>query len=107
MTNPVSHIKDSWNVVQHSWNQTGIYANESGQQICMLDLERWDVNEDNQYDLEEIQLQNARLIAASPDLLKVMQAIQEGVTNGTIQMNNALQEMVDKVINKATIDPIE
>lgn len=106
MSNKNSHINDSWNIIQHSWNETGIYAKESGQRICMLNLEDWNVNEDNQYELEEIQCQNAKLIATAPDLLKVMKTIQEGINNGAIKMDINSQEMIKKVITKATIDSI-
>lgn len=107
MTHNVSHMNDSWNVTQHSWNETSIYANDSGQCICKLNLEDWDVNEDNQYDLEKIQLENARLIRTAPDFLRLIQSIQQGVAHGTIQMDNSLQDMMKKIVNKATVDPIE
>lgn len=50
-----------WTFVQNSWQYTTIYDAE-GSTICRLDLEDWNVTEDNQDELEAVQTQIARRI---------------------------------------------
>ena len=57
-------IKDAplpWTFTANSWQYTTIY-DATGEAICRLDLEDWDVNEENQYDLEQRQEMIATLI---------------------------------------------
>ena len=103
MTNTVSHIEDTWNVVEHNWHETSIYAKDNNQCICKLDTEDWDVNEDNQYELEDIQKKVARLISAAPDMLKALNMLQQGVKSGQITMDEQSQQTLNQVITQATI----
>jgi len=50
-----------WTLVQNSWQYTTIYDAE-GNIVCRLDLEDWNVTEDNQDELEAVQTQIARRI---------------------------------------------
>lgn len=50
-----------WTFVQNSWQYTTIY-DADGHAICRLDLEDWNVTEDNQDTLEKVQTQIARRI---------------------------------------------
>ena len=103
MTNKVNHIEDTWSVVEHNWHETSIYAKENNQRICKLDTEDWDVNEDNQYELEDIQKSVARLISAAPDMLKFLNMIQKEVNEGKVTIDENLQQSINQVIKKATI----
>jgi Mg2+ and Co2+ transporter CorA len=98
-------MNDTWKVVEHSWSETGIYSTKNNQRICLLNLEDWDVNEDNQDEFEKVQLQNASLISSAPELLKLVKEIQENCTNGIVQMSNDMEKMMKKVL-KANEDNV-
>lgn len=55
-----------WKIVENSWSITTI-EDADGNEICRLDLERFPgLNEDNQAYYEQIQRQQAELIANAP-----------------------------------------
>lgn len=64
--NPPAFTNGPWKIVANSWQYTTIYAADDTP-ICTLDLEDWDVTEENQEALELEQARVAHLIAAAPD----------------------------------------
>ena len=51
-----------WKAVENSWQYTTIY-DANGNEVCRLDLERFDgLNEDTQEEYEEIQRNDAEMI---------------------------------------------
>jgi hypothetical protein len=56
-----------WRFVGNSWQHTTVYSQDDVP-VCRLDLEDWDVTEDNQDELEAEQERVARLIAAAPEM---------------------------------------
>lgn len=64
--------RGEWTVCEHSWGETSVIGD--GRSIAFLSIEG-DATEENQYELEERQLADARLMAASKDLLEAAQAI--------------------------------
>lgn len=95
-------LQDTWEIVQHNWHETSINAKENQQRICKLDTEDWDVNEDNQDELENIQLQVAHLIIAAPNMLNFLNQLQKEVNAGQASLNTETQEKLQKIINQAT-----
>lgn len=90
--------KAPWKVVGHNWQNTTIYdADETP--ICKLDLEDWDVTEDNQDELETYQAKVANLISAAPELLEALEAVLEYLDDRGV--DKWLDEMVTKAIAKA------
>lgn len=67
----MKHTPGPWNVTANSWQYTTIYAAD-GTPICRLDLEDWDVTEDNQGDLEKVQASVAAMIVAAPEMLAAL-----------------------------------
>ncbi len=63
------HAAGPWEIVEHSWSDTGIYA--GGARIALLSIEDY-ATEENQEQLEAKMAANARLIAAAPDLLAAL-----------------------------------
>jgi hypothetical protein len=63
-----------WSSVNNSWQYTTIY-DANGVPICRLDLEDWDVNEENQAAREAEQAEVAALIVAAPGLLQVLRLL--------------------------------
>lgn len=102
MTTTPNLIDDKWEIVQHNWHETSINATENQQRICKLDTEDWEVNEDNQYNLENIQLQVARVISAGPHMLKLLQALEQSIMSGNIQVDENTKQSISQVILKAT-----
>lgn len=93
-----------WRYVGNSWQYTTIYdAND--RTVCRLDLEDWDVTEDNQDELEKEQERVARIIAAAPELLGALERIvdsdmaQREEDEGNVSSE---LEMARSVIAKAT-----
>lgn len=95
-------IDDNWEMVQHNWHETSINAEKSQQRVCKLDTEDWDVNEYNQDELEDIQLKVARLIVAAPNMLKVLQALEQNIISGNAQVDENTKQSISEVILKAT-----
>jgi hypothetical protein len=56
-----------WRFVGNSWQHTTVYSQDDAP-VCRLDLEDWDVTEDNQDELEAEQERVARLIVAAPEM---------------------------------------
>jgi hypothetical protein len=69
------HTPGPWEVVEHSWSRTGIYAKHIG--IAALDISG-DADETNQAEWETLMASNARLIAAAPDLLDALETALDG-----------------------------
>lgn len=59
-----------WEMVEHSWSRTGIYAGGKG--IAELDIYD-DADEETEATLSAEMIANARLMAASKDLLEALQ----------------------------------
>lgn len=72
-----NYAKGPWMVCKNSWQHTTIHL-EGDHNICHLDLEDWEVDEDNQDALEVEQAKVAALIAAAPELLTALTTIAEG-----------------------------
>lgn len=68
----IKHTLGPWEIVEHSWSRTGIYAKHIG--IAALDISG-DADETNQAEWEALMSANARLIAAAPDLLEALLSI--------------------------------
>jgi hypothetical protein len=66
------HTPGPWIVVEHSWCDTGIYAERHA--IAGLSIEGI-ADESNQSQLEAVMAANAKLIAAAPELLAKAQAV--------------------------------
>lgn len=63
-----------WSAVANSWQHTTVYdANQVP--VCRLDLDDWGVDESNQTELERLQSDVARKLAAAPDLLEALQRL--------------------------------
>ena len=62
-----------WHYVKHSWSDTGVY--DENDLIAMLKISD-EIDEDRQEYLEEEQEAHARLIAAAPELLEVLEEIK-------------------------------
>lgn len=75
----VGHTPGPWNIVNHNWSDTSIYAgaSEDEDSICRLSLNEELVTEENQEEHESQQEANARLIAAAPELLYMLQLMVE------------------------------
>lgn len=101
MTKP-NLIQDTWEIVQHNWHETSINAQQNQQRICKLDTEDWDVDEDNQYELESVQLQVARLIVAAPSMLKFLKNLQTNVASGQVSVDEATNKHLQQIIQQAT-----
>lgn len=71
-----------WHVVGHNWQNTTIYDVDKTP-ICKMDLEDWDVTEDNQDELEAYQAKIACLIAAAPEMLKALELVAGWKEAGT------------------------
>lgn len=106
MDNKTNLIEDNWEIVQHNWHETSINAKENQKRICKLDTEDWDVDEDNQYELESVQLKVARLIAAAPNMLSFLKQLQTNVNQGNLTLTQETVDNLHEVINKATQDSI-
>ena len=68
------HTPGPWQIVEHSWSDTGIYANDK--QVALLNIAPY-ADEDTQQTLEAEAAANARLIAAAPKLLEALLGIVE------------------------------
>lgn len=66
--------RGNWQVCNHSWAETSIYTEGWGT-IARLSIESV-ADEDNQFELEEQMAADARLIAASKEMFKALQAWQ-------------------------------
>lgn len=106
MTNKPDLIEDTWEVVQHNWHETSINAKENQQRICKLDTEDWNVDEDNQYELEDVQLKVARLIVAAPSMLSFLKQLQTNVASGNMTLTQENVDNLQEIVNKATKDSI-
>jgi hypothetical protein len=61
------HTPGPWQVIEHSWSDTGIYAvNDRVAKLSIYD----EATEDTQEEMELTMAANAHLIAAAPDLLE-------------------------------------
>lgn len=65
------HTPGPWEMVEHSWSRTGIYAKAIG--IAALDIAD-EATEETQEEWQAMMAANARLIAAAPDLLSACQS---------------------------------
>lgn len=92
------HTPGPWTICEHSWSDTGIYAD--GRQIALLNIEPY-ATEENQSDLEKIASANAQLIAASPDLLFALQRFLK-VFGGEEWSDMQTCKMAEAAIAKAT-----
>lgn len=99
------HTKGPWTYTANSWQYTTIYSPD-GKAICTLDLEDWEVTEENQSELEKKQEEVAALIAAAPELLNCLLHLQDrdwyrdGVTGDVTCILDA--DKVRAAIQKAT-----
>ena len=64
------HTNGPWHFVEHSWSDTGIYSLD-GEPIALISISAY-ATEDNQDAYEKTAKANARLIAASPELLDAL-----------------------------------
>lgn len=63
-----------WYSTANNWQFTTVY-DAYRVPVCQLDLEWWDVTEENQDELEARQAEVAALIAAAPDLLTALRGV--------------------------------
>lgn len=63
-----------WKYVEHSWSDTGIY-DELGRHIAALSI-RYDCDEDTQDACEKRMGEEARLIAAAPEMLAMLEELE-------------------------------
>lgn len=70
----MKHTQGEWTIINHSWSDTGIYSGT--ERIALIDIGD-DATEDTQKEWEEKAAANARLIAAAPDLLASLIALDE------------------------------
>lgn len=72
--------KSKWEVVEHNWSDTSIY-DQDGNLICKMSIDDEDTTEENQEEREQIVSENFKLIAAAPEMLKVLQGLIIDVSN--------------------------
>ena len=100
------HTPGPWKVLEHSWSDTSIVAEGFDHGICLLDINY--ATEESQEADEAQMAANARLIAAAPDLLAVLQTIvrvadgRQISGNLILDENSPLMDAARDAINKAT-----
>lgn len=67
------HTSGPWEVMEHSWSRTGIYAGGKG--IAALDIAD-EATEETEDEMMSEMAANARLMAAAPDLLAALLMIE-------------------------------
>lgn len=90
------HTPGPWQVVEHSWSDTGIYSDKH--HIAHLSIEGV-ATESNQSQLEASMDANAKLIAAAPELLNAVRFL---LSNPDNRISPADIEAANAAIAKAT-----
>jgi hypothetical protein len=81
----MNHTPKPWKAVANSWQHTTIY-DANGKTVCTLDLEDWDVTEENQDELENQQAEVAAILSAAPEVLDALKVLKEYVSESLLPM---------------------
>lgn len=67
----ITHTPGPWMVVEHNWSDTGITG--ANEYVCLLEIR--DCSEECEVAMSNRMAANGRLIAASPELLELLQEV--------------------------------
>lgn len=96
----MSHTSGPWSYCEHSWAETGIYAD--GRRIALLNIEPY-ATEETQEVLEEEASDNAKLITSSPQMFSAFVKIAEWADKGRHEEDfEAIAKLARAMIVEAT-----
>lgn len=81
-------MSGTWEIVEHSWEETGIYA--GGELIAVVPINSA-VAEDNQDEFEAQMLERARLIAAAPDMYEALKSTLAWISHWSADIDAGLK----------------